>query len=114
MKYEDEPVESVDDLLFGRGAKFVSRILNSLGIFVIIIITLLLFASCQKEEDMVCKTCDVNVKYWTATMGNQYYIESSSTHCDQSWQSIDGHVEIRSGTNSGVAWRKTSTTTCHE
>lgn len=79
-----------------------------------LLLCLLLLASCTKEEDEVCKTCDVNVKYWTATMGNQYYIESSKTYCNGGWTSVDGHTEIRSGTTHGVAWRKTSTTNCYD
>lgn len=75
-----------------------------------------LFIGCTKSEDdtPACKTCDVNVKYWVSGQGNQYYIESSTKYCNGEWAELDGDVEIRSGTNSGVAFKKTSTTICHD
>lgn len=77
------------------------------------VIVLLSVMSCQKEPiEPVCKTCDVNVKYWNDNTGNTYYIESSKTYCDGSWTAVDGDVEIRSGTMNGVKFKKTSTTVC--
>lgn len=80
-----------------------------------LLLAFLFLASCQKEPvEPVCKTCDVNVKYWNDNTGNTYYIESSKVYCDGSWTAVDGHTEIRSGTNNGVKFKKTSITNCHE
>lgn len=76
------------------------------------LLLILLLAGCQKEGP-TCKICDENVNY--QTLGNsQYYIQSSTEYCDESWQDIDGQVTKASGTNQGAWYKKTTTITCHD
>lgn len=78
-----------------------------------IILSILLFTACSKEEDQVCKTCDENVNYQTLGV-SQYYIQSSTTYCNGEWVELDGKITKSNGTNPSGWWKKTVTIKCHD
>lgn len=77
-----------------------------------ILLILILFASCQKEEPTPCKTCDEKVHLRQQGQQNLDYVQSSKEYCNGEWGAVEGKVVRSSGTNHSGWWEKTVITEC--